>query len=151
MEKIEKFVEENYFLSTMSRCFITINGITYPTVEHAFQASKTRDTEIQQKIADMENPVDAVRFGRTIKPYPAWLGQRLQILERLLEIKFQKDTYKNLLIATGDAEIEHRNDYGDAFFGIRNDNNQGQNWLGRLTQKVREKIKNTDGWLMEEV
>ena len=147
MKKIETQKEENYFLNTMSACYIKINGITYPSVEHAFQAMKTLDVAIHQQIADCENPVDAIAIGKNLTPRQGWLDNRLKIMEKLLTLKFEKETYKGLLLATGDTEISNVNAYGDQFWGVREDTGQGQNWLGQLLMKVRTTINTRDGWM----
>ena len=43
MKTIDKFKNEHEFLSNFYPSPITIEDITYPTVEHAFQAAKTLD------------------------------------------------------------------------------------------------------------
>ena len=67
MKTITALKEENYFLNTMSACYITINGITYPTVEHAYQAAKTRDLEDRELIRLLKTPGEAKQYGRKVK------------------------------------------------------------------------------------
>ena len=108
---------------------------------------KTLDVAIQQQIADCENPVDAIAIGKNLTPRQGWLDNRLKIMEKLLTLKFEKETYKRLLLATDDAEISNVNAYGDQFWGVREDTGQGQNWLGQLLMKVRTTINTRDGWM----
>ena len=141
------FKDDLYFLNTMAKSDITVNNITYPTLEHAFQAMKTTDPEIQAHIASIESPVDAKRFGRDLDARPDWTTIRLDVMRRLLEIKFGKSTMKRLLLKTGDVPLVNTNTYGDTFWGVNDQTEQGQNWLGRLLEEVRDLVNNQDGWL----
>ena len=46
------FTAEHRYLSNFYPSVIRAEGISYPTVEHAFQAAKTTDTGLRRKIAE---------------------------------------------------------------------------------------------------
>lgn len=48
-----------YYLSNFSNHAITVNGITYSTVEHYYQAAKFEDVEYQKNIAAQNTPYKA--------------------------------------------------------------------------------------------
>jgi ribA/ribD-fused uncharacterized protein len=129
------------FLSNFAPCRMEVDGISYPTLEHAFQAAKTNDIEQKRKIAGIQNPGLAKRYGREhIKITPEWGATRIQVMEDLLRIKFAKQGFKDSLLATGDEELQEGNSWGDKFWGTVN--GVGANNLGILLMKLREEYKN---------
>ena len=60
---ITKFTGQFSFLSNFYESPIEYEGISYPTVEHAFQAAKTQDFETRQQIANMQKPSEAKAAG----------------------------------------------------------------------------------------
>jgi hypothetical protein len=54
----------------------------------------------------------------------------------LLAQKFSYPYYRDLLLATGDAELIEGNVWNDVFWGVCN--GIGKNWLGKLLMQVRE-------------
>jgi ribA/ribD-fused uncharacterized protein len=129
------------FLSNFAPCRMEIDGITYPTLEHAFQAAKVSDPDIKRKIAGIQNPGLAKRYGREhIKISPEWGASRIEVMESLLRIKFSKQGFKDSLLATGDEELQEGNSWGDKFWGTVN--GVGANNLGILLMKLREEYRN---------
>jgi ribA/ribD-fused uncharacterized protein len=121
---------------------IVIDGKTWPTTEHYFQGQKFPGTEREEAIRLTASPMIAARMGRSRRfPLRAdWEEAKDQIMYRALLAKFtQHETLKNLLLATGDADvIEHsRNDsyWADAGDGT------GKNQLGKLLMQVREELR----------
>ena len=60
-------MENMLFLSNFYESPMTIQGITYPTNEHFFQAMKTLDPSERKKIASAQTPGRAKRLGRQVK------------------------------------------------------------------------------------
>lgn len=139
---IESFTGKNSFLSNFHRIpgGITYEGVTYPTVEHAYQAQKTTDKTEQAAIARLETPGNAKRYGRSIKNLrPNWDNQRVSIMQDLLWLKFENPYFRNLLLNTGDKEIVEGNLWHDRFWGVHD--GEGENHLGKLLMAVRQRIK----------
>lgn len=56
MDIICKFDGKFFFLSNFFESKVEYEGITYPTVEHAFQAAKTLDNDTRKKVAAAGSP-----------------------------------------------------------------------------------------------
>lgn len=138
--KIAKFSGENAFLSNFFACFIMHDGIMYPSVEHAFQASKTLRLGERHKIADTTTPGDAKRLGRKVTLHPDWEQCKIGVMSELVLYKFASNPdLRSKLLGTGDAELIEGNTWGDTFWGVCE--GEGQNHLGRILMQVRFALK----------
>ena len=138
--KIKNFTNtEHRFLSNFYPCTITFMDITYPSVEHAFQASKTLDMEIREKIAKAPTPGKAKKMGRKVKLRFDWEDVKEVFMFLLLQKKFAIPKLQRKLLATGDAELVEGNNWGDTYWGVCK--GIGKNRLGELLMRVRQEIK----------
>ncbi len=142
---ITRFRDEYDFLSNFHPSPVEIDGVEYPTVEHAYQAAKTNDPARREKIAAIATPSAAKVAGRRIKRPANWFDINLDIMESLVRQKFTR--YPDLadkLLATGDAELIEGNTWNDRFFGRVWDKKKrewvGENKLGQMLMRVREEI-----------
>lgn len=135
MEPITSFRNEHFFLSNFYPFPFTWNGITYPTLEHIFQASKTTDESFRADISHAGTPGKAKRMGRNLTLRFDWDRTKVAAMYELLSIKFSDPVLRDLLLQTGDATLIEGNDWGDTFWGVCN--GAGQNWLGVLLMLVR--------------
>lgn len=147
MNVIDKFDGEYSFLSNFHYSPITLGGITYPTVEHAFQAYKTLDINKRKEIAKLDTPGKAKRVGRKIKLREDWEDRKVLIMYALVKKKFLN--YKNLkiqLLATGSTHLIEGNWWDDNTWGDcycnKCKNIEGRNLLGLILMKIREELKN---------
>lgn len=120
---IKQFHNEHDFLSNFHPSPITVDGILFPTVEHAFQAEKTHDKATKQQIATKKTPGQAKRAGGSrgiIKDFApsTWERNKVKVMERLLRLKFQDPNLAAQLKATGDQELQEGNTWNDTFWGI---------------------------------
>lgn len=69
---INSFDGEFAFLSNFYNSPISDGEITYPTVEHYFQAMKTSNIEEVMEIAAAPTPGQAKRLGRKCHLRPDW-------------------------------------------------------------------------------
>ena len=116
----------------------TLNGKTWPTSEHYFQAQKFAGTPHEEEIRHANSPSTAARLGRSrSRPLRAdWETVKDDVMRRALQAKFeQHPKLQALLFSTGDAElVEHtRNDH---YWADRGDGT-GKNMLGRLLMELR--------------
>ncbi len=144
MKKISAFQDEYRFLSNFWPAeVIGPGGLIYPTVEHAYQASKSTDERDWYAIRSAATPGMAKRMGRLVassRRYPRWGEEKLQIMERLLRQKFfSGGKLSTALIATGDALLVEGNTWGDTFWGVCA--GHGSNHLGRLLMKIRSEVR----------
>lgn len=137
--KIDSFTGPYRFLSNFFPCPISYQAILYNSVEHAYQAAKTRDQQARIDIAGALTPGIAKRMGRLVKLRPDWDLVKLDVMKELLLKKFSHGSLRQLLLDTGNAELVEGNGWGDRFWGRVA--GQGHNHLGRLLMEVREEVR----------
>lgn len=126
---------------------ITIGGITYPTAEHAYQASKTNNREVKQKIAAADI-TEARRLGKSIDLDGFWDDYKYSKMLFIIRQKFmQNDTLADRLMKLGNDDIEA--DMRDEFWGTGR-SNFGENNLGNILAAVRDEIQDINGWTDED-
>ena len=143
MKSINEFQGEYRWLSNFWPCYLIYQDILYPSVEHAYQATKVENVDIKTAIKNCQTPADAKDFFEVqgVRPDPGWtIPKKLGIMEELLKIKFGgKDPFlTRALLETCDADIIEGNTWNDTFWGVCN--GSGENNLGRLLMKVREEL-----------
>lgn len=147
---INRFVGEYRFLSNFYpaevyldrqpvRLFPKDEVIKYPTVEHAYQASKTTDSNIRDIIRLAITPGIAKRYGSTVILRAHWDEIKLIVMENLIRQKFQNPTLASKLISTSGEELVEGNTWGDTFWGVCE--GKGENRLGKILMKVRAEIQ----------
>jgi N-glycosidase YbiA len=138
--KITAFQGEYRFLSNFYPATVEFEGITYPTVEHAYQSAKTLDMAERKRIAALATPSDAKREGRKLKLRDDWETAKFDVMERCVRYKFTHDaSLREKLLATGDAILEEGNDWGDQVWGLVD--GVGENRLGKILMKVRAELR----------
>ena len=143
MRVINKFRGKYYFLSNFSPIPVTIEEISYPTSEHAFQAFKSEDIEDRKRIAKIKTPRSAKSAGRKLKLRKNWEEIKIGIMENIVKQKFlQNPEFLEKLLDTKDAELIEGNTWKDTFWGVYN--GKGENHLGKVLMKVREELKDSD-------
>lgn len=133
---ITSFTGQYRFLSNFFPCEIDMDGDTYRTLEHAYQAAKTTDPTQRWRIQNCATPGQAKRIGQRVTRRDGWDAARLVVMELLLHQKFKDPNLRSKLVATGDAELIEGNYWGDVFWGVCE--GKGENWLGKLLMRVRD-------------
>lgn len=128
---IEGFGGEYRFLSNFSE-----EGGVRPTVEHWFQACKTANSDLAERILKAPTPGKAKRLGREVDLVPDWEQIKVDIMRELLYEKFEEPAIRAKLVATHPRELVEVNSWGDDFWGVCTD--KGQNVLGQLLEEVRQ-------------
>lgn len=140
---INRFRDDNRFLSNFFPAEIIFDRIHFPDVEHAFVAAKTLDRELRKKIAKIPTPGKAKRFGRKLALRSDWDAVKEDIMHHLLRLKFNQFTHTDLhtlLLATGDQLLVEGNTWHDRFWGkcfCEEHEGEGKNRLGELLMVVR--------------
>ena len=117
---------------------IDIDGKTYPTVEHYFQAWKATDKEHHEKIREAKTPDEAKQLGKSIKNRSDWEEIKSDVMFNGVYAKFtQNEELKKLLLSTGDRII-HEHTRKDKVWGWYDW--KGEDRLGRILMEVRKKI-----------
>ena len=140
---INTFKGTHGFLSNFSPSLIRYEGLMYPTVEHAYQATKAQNFSEKVEICGAATPVDAKRMGKEVLMTPQdiinWNKKKLTVMEELLRLKFlEGSVLGRLLVDTGSHELVEGNWWGDTFWGVCR--GVGENNLGKLLMKIRSDI-----------
>lgn len=139
-KKIESFQGDNRWLSNFYPCTVTLEGITYPSTENAYQAMKCENTADRLKFVDIPAG-KAKRLGRKIEVRKDWESVKEDVMNQLLAIKFSQDFFKQKLLNTGDAEIQEGNAWGDLFWGVDIITGEGKNKLGKRIMLIRKILR----------
>lgn len=135
---IKEFIGQYGFLSNFYSSPFKINNIEYKTVEHWFQSQKSNDLDEQNTIKNANTPAVAKSLGNKCQLRWDWERAKLIVMEGGVRAKFsQNPELKQLLIETGDQELEEGNRWGDSFWGIDLNKNEGLNHLGKILMQVR--------------
>lgn len=137
---ISEFRGKHRWLSNFWPAQVTLDGVEYPSTEHAYQAAKTVDLQAREQIRSSASPGDAKRASRKLLLRPDWEEIKVQTMLDLLRQKFKHDTeLGRKLLETGHVELVEGNTWGDRFWGVCK--GEGLNTLGKLLMQVREEIR----------
>jgi ribA/ribD-fused uncharacterized protein len=123
--------------------------VTYPTVEHYYQAHKASDPAERKFIIASSTPVDARRLGRSVTKLVAhWDRYKFDVMRHGVTLKFdQHQKLAKLLAMTGTSGLVHLTTWGDQLWGTTQAhsnpmNTTGWNLLGVLLMKKRAEFFN---------
>lgn len=150
---IESFDHEFEFLSNFYRIPVTLEGITFPSSEHAYQWHKALDPEKKAWII-YKDPVNKIwtsmgeskRRGKAVERSDWDDALRFTTMQKVVRAKFtQNPDVRKKLIDTWPSYIEEGNNWHDNFFGsCRCDavacGDTGLNFLGKLHMSLREEF-----------
>jgi ribA/ribD-fused uncharacterized protein len=135
---IDNFRGQYRFLSNF---YVEAHG---KTVEHFFQAAKTTTSLDFAYVYGADTPGEAKRRGKLIKLDPEWENIKLGVMYALVKEKFEDEELRDLLLATGDAELIEGNTWCDNYWGNctcrRCGHNPGENHLGKILMRVRGEL-----------
>lgn len=124
---------------------VVLDGERYPTVEHAYQASKFQDPRFRKLILGMEGESElgygkvVKRWTRTIDMPKLGSSEKLFTMKSLVRQKFEGHPGLDALLSgTKGLMIYEVNWWGDRFWGVDR-NGVGQNHLGRILMDVRSR------------
>ena len=135
-------------LDNFSSFGFIMNGEYFQTSEHAFQYLKFVDTniEIANRIKESYSPNDARNIAHENKDYrlPNWSNYKYDNMEKVLRLKLEQNPIvKECLLNTKDYIIAESCIDEDTDWGLDN-NNQGENHLGKIWMKLRDEIGDSD-------
>jgi len=140
-----KTIEAYGCFSNFSRHSIVLDGKTWPTSEHYFQAQKFAGTAHEEEIRLAKTPSAAAAMGRDrARPLrPDWEQVKDDVMRRAVMAKFvQNPAARGVLLSTGDMPlIEHT--VNDSYWGDGGDGS-GKNMLGKILCEVRETLRKND-------
>lgn len=135
-DKIDSFQGYYRFLSNFWPAEVCLDGVVYPSVEHAYVAAKTLDLEMREQIRQVQTPGQVKRFGRKLQLRPDWDDVKVSVMKDLVAQKFAEGTdLRKKLDETSPAYLEEGNTWGDRFWGVCK--GEGLNHLGKILMEVR--------------
>jgi len=146
-DALTAFRDGHAYLSNFYPSSVQLDGITYRTVEHAFQAAKTLDKKQRIVIEQMATPQEAKRFGRAIELRENWDEIKFEIMRVLLAQKFEDRRLRAKLLKTHPRLLIEGNRWGDTIWGMDLRTWEGQNHLGELLMAIRDGIWLREVWL----
>jgi len=125
---------------------IDLDGESWPSVEHYYQAQKFTDPELREKIRSFPKPVAvknlARKYGAATRP--DWAEVKDAVMDRAVRRKFELHArLRQLLLATGEEQLEEAAP-SDYYWGVGRDGT-GQNRLGQLLMRIRAELRETAG------
>lgn len=139
---INSFSGEYRFLSNFWPCLINYNSQLWPSVEHAYQASKCKNIE-DQKLFIGKTAGQCKSLGKKIEIREDWDGIKFDTMLTLVRLKFNypNSLLQEKLLMTNDQELIEGNTWGDIYWGVCD--GQGENNLGKILMQVRKEIRNS--------
>lgn len=144
---IKNFDNEYKFLSNFYESPLVDTDryhLTYPTVEHFFQAMKTENEALRREIANASTPGQAKKLGRRVPLRKDWEKIKQQVMYVGLTFKFENSDLRQKLLETGDEELVEGNTWHDNYWGTctcPKCGDKGKNMLGKLLMELRENLK----------
>lgn len=134
MKDILEFQGENRWLSNFWPVFVELDGVTFPSIENAYQAAKTFPENREDFVWCTAG--QSKRLGRKVPMRPEWDEIKIKVMSDLIKQKFKIGSpLAKKLIATGSVNIVEGNTWGDCFWGVCN--GKGNNHLGKLLMEQR--------------
>lgn len=141
------------FLSNFYPAKIEHRGIIYPSVENFYVAMKIKEDQVidhkfisvqdcQEMISRIKDPSTVKKLGKVLKVRKDWDSVKLKIMEWAVNEKFKDPELGKMLIDTGNEELVEGNWWNDVYWGVCN--GVGENNLGKILMRVREKIINNN-------
>lgn len=118
-----------------------LDGIEYPTVEHAYQAAKSIVPDVREILRLTPKPGNVKRIGGRVPLRGDWEEVKISIMEDLLRQKFAPGTEHHDVLMAEEGEIVEWNNWHDQFWGkchcLRH-KRTGRNELGKILTKIRD-------------
>lgn len=145
------------FMSHFHPSPIVLDGLSWASVEHFYQAQRSFDPEYRDVVRNAASAAMAKRLAahpdlprrasqkswfrkNHQRPRPDWQEVKLDIMRRGDWAKFsQNEELGRLLLGTGSAELIEDSPF-DPFWGIGPDGS-GPNWAGRVLMEVRDRLR----------
>ncbi len=138
---IRKFRGDYRWLSNFAQVPITLDGVTYASVEHAYQSAKSNNPLWKKLCADPKWTAGQVKtFSHEIKKVDDWDEIKFGVMWVCVKQKFNTEPFKTKLLTTGHEYIQEGNNHGDEYWGVNLETGVGENHLGELIMEMRNKL-----------
>lgn len=129
-------------LASYSLHAFELDGFTWPSVEHYYNAMRYGDPAYVEKIRQSAHPKDAAKLGKSWwhKKRKDWNQVKVTVMTRATYIKCRSyPEIAQLLLDSGDIDISEVSQY-DYFWGIGRDL-RGENAYGKMLMDIRHKLR----------
>jgi hypothetical protein len=163
---IAGFAGRYAFLSNFFKRALVVEGDSWPSSEHFYQAQKTDDKQGREEIRNVEECDEAKTLGGELEKKGVqradWHDVKYGVMVQVLRMKFtQHEDLKRKLLETENALLVEANDWGDNVWGVcicktlathepserkykpakhEACTGTGQNLLGKALMQVREEM-----------
>jgi hypothetical protein len=115
---ITEFQNEYRWLSNFAPVKIKLDGLEFPSVEHAYMSAKSDDVEWKKFCSNQNNKAgDVKRQSRNITLKKDWNEIKLEVMANCIKQKFNTEPYRTKLLETGTQHIQEGNRWNDKFWG----------------------------------
>ena len=142
--EITSFRGDYFFLSNFSPATFSVDGLAFPTTEHAYQAFKAATREGFEMIRNAPTARDAKHFGKDVQLRLGWEQMKETVMLLCLRAKFGIPELRAKLLATGNAKLVEGNTWHDRYWGkcgCQQHKGAGYNRLGELLMQVRAELR----------
>jgi len=143
-EAITSFNGSYKFLSNFYWSHVEFEGISYPSVEHAFQAAKLLNNEDRRSHGFPDSSLSfggAKQLGRKVDLRGDWHQVRVEVMAACLKSKFNDAHLRARLLATGERElVDGHSGSPDLIWGYHFPSQAGENRLGKLLMDLRRQL-----------
>lgn len=142
---VDRFAGAHRFLAPNSLAPMLYDGVLYPTLTHAYQASKAPGIRERRAIARLPFPADAVRrcgtHGDLVAALPTdWRDSRPRTMADIVHAKYtQRVGLADALLSTGDMLLAHSG-VADRYWAAGSDGS-GDNRFGRIHMYERARLR----------
>lgn len=132
--------------SNLHRRPVELDGVVYPTAEHAYQAGKARKPAVREWLMSAPSPALLAMAAHGLYYWditPGWSTSKFDRMRRVLLAKFsQHEDLKQLLLNTGSARLVESATIDNEVNRLWGEvNGVGRNMLGTLLMEVREQLR----------
>jgi len=139
---ISSFSGENRWLSNFEPVKIILDGISYPSSEHAYASAKSDCMIWKSFCSSHTNTSGQVkRKGREQTLIANWNNVRIAVMSECIRQKFSQEPYRTKLLNTGNQRIEEGNTWNDTFWGVDEQSREGLNNLGKIIMEFRDVLR----------
>lgn len=131
--------------SNLYRREVRLDGHTFPTAEHAYQAAKARRPEVRDWILAAPSPALLAMAAHGLYQWdivPEWSRIKFDRMRAVLRAKYtQHADLRDLLLSTGTARLVEAGTVDSAVNRLWGEiNGKGKNMLGVLLMELREQL-----------
>src|SRR3954469_13506915 len=135
--------------SNLYKCSIELDGVVYPTSEHAYQAGKPRKPAVRKWLLSAPSPALLAMAAHGLYYWdvaPGWSTSKFDRMRSVLRAKFtQHADLRELLLSTGEARLVESATVDNEVNRLWGEvNGIGRNMLGTLLMEIRTELRGGD-------